>query len=232
MKTLLLLPLLLLWAAFPGQKPAGSGDASQVVVMNFKWSRTRQTIEANSQTPPVPAAGMIPADKNFERNRRINASVGEKDPHEDTIDARSAALERSVQKSRTDPKTVEGYEYRTRIQNASKRVIEIVFWEYQFKETANPNVVSRRQFLCGVNVKPAKEKELVAFSASRPSDVISVGGLANKSGDVFQESVVINRVEYADGSIWQRKDWNFGEIRLSYKRAVSTPWGSEVCRGL
>ncbi len=27
--------------------------------------------------------------------------------------------------------------------------------------------------------------------------------------------------EFADGSIWQRKDWNFAEVRLSYARAVA-----------
>ena len=231
MKTLLLLPLLLVLLT-SGQNPPASNDASQVVVLSYKWSKTRQTIESDSSAPAAPAAAMTAADKNFERNRRANAPVGEKDPREDTIDGRSAALERSVQKSRTDPKPIDGYAYRTKIQNASNKVIEVVFWEYQFKESANPSALSRRQFLCGVNIKPAKEKELVAFSASRPSDVISVDGLANKSGNLFQENVVINRVEYADGSIWQRKDWNFAEIRLSYKRAISTPWGAEMCRGL
>ena len=61
---------------------------------------------------------------------------------------------------------------------------------------------------------------------------MSVGSLANNSGDVYQGKVLINRVEYADGSIWQRKDWNFSEIRMTYKRAVTTPWGSEMCRSL
>jgi hypothetical protein len=44
--------------------------------------------------------------------------------------------------------------------------------------------------------------------------------------------VTINRVEYADGSIWQRRDWNFAEVREGIARAVSTPWGPEMCRGL
>ena len=92
--------------------------------------------------------------------------------------------------------------------------------------------MTRRQFLCGVNIKPAKDKELQAFSVSAPSDVVSVETLSNKTGNALQEKIVINRVEYADGTIWQRKDWNFGEIRLSYRRAVGTPWGAEMCRGL
>jgi hypothetical protein len=36
----------------------------------------------------------------------------------------------------------------------------------------------------------------------------------------------------ADGTIWQRKDWNFLEVKESIKIAVSTPWGTEMCRGL
>jgi hypothetical protein len=90
--------------------------------------------------------------------------------------------------------------------------------------------VLRRQFLCGVSIKPEKDKELQAFSLSGPHDVISVDTLSKKSPG--EEKVVINRVEYGDGSIWQRKDWSFGEVRLGYARAVSTPWGTEMCRGL
>ena len=160
--------------------------------------------------------------------------MGTRDPTADTLDSRSAAIEKSVQESRT-PKTksVDNFEYLVKVQNASKKVVEILFWEYQFIDPSNPANVTRRQFLCFVNIKPTKEKELQAFSLSGPSDVISVGNLANGSGNVFQEKVLINRVEYADGSTWQRKDWNPAEIKLTYHRAVATPWNAgEMCRGL
>jgi hypothetical protein len=111
-------------------------------------------------------------------------------------------------------------------------VIEVIFWEYQFKELPTSTTISRRQFLCGVAIKPEKDKELQAFSLSAPHDVVSVAALAKKSGEAGEEKVVINRVEYADGSIWQRNDWSFGDVRLSYARAVATPWGAEMCRGL
>jgi hypothetical protein len=90
----------------------------------------------------------------------------------------------------------------------------------------------RRQFLCGVNIRPGKEKELQVFSVAGPSEVISAASLADRSGNLFEEKVVINRVEYADGSIWQRRDWNFAEVRSSISRALATPWGTEMCRGL
>jgi len=90
----------------------------------------------------------------------------------------------------------------------------------------------RRQFLCGVQIKPDREKEVLAFSASGPSDVVSVESLSKKAENLFGEKVLINRVEYADGSIWQRRDWNFAEVRSAVTRATATPWGTEMCRGL
>jgi len=176
---------------------------------------------------------MIPQNKNYQRNVRINDPVGARDPNLDTMDGRSAAMEKAVQESRApQPKAVDGYSYKAKIQNTGSRIVDIVFWEYRFVDVSNPATVTRRQFLCGVNIKPGKEKELQAFTLSGPSDVVSVGSLAGNGPNPFQESVFINRVEYADGTIWQRKDWNFSEIRLTYTRAVSTPWGSEMCRNL
>jgi hypothetical protein len=232
MRTLLLLPFLLALVS-PFQNDAGPNQGSKVVVLDRKWSKSRQAIEKLDTVVNTPAAAMIPANRNFERNRRLNDPAGVRDPTVDTLDGRSAALDKSVQESRTPkPKPVDGYAYRVKVQNAGAKVIEVVFWEYQFKETANPTTVARRQFLCGVNIKPDKEKELQAFSLLGPSDVISVGSLASKSGNLFEESVVINRVEYSDGSIWQRKDWNFAEVRQTVARLIATPWGTEMCRGL
>jgi hypothetical protein len=174
---------------------------------------------------------MISANKNFERQRRGNAPAGERDPNNDTVDGRSAAIERMVQESRT-PRPVEGFVYKVKVQNPGSKAIDVLFWEYQFIDSASPETMTRRQFLCGVSIKGGKEKEIQAFSASGPSDVVTVETLARKSKTPLGEKAVINRIEYADGTIWQRKDWNFGEVRLTYASALKTPWGSEMCRGL
>ena len=230
MKTIVLLTLLLMAIPQGGQTPAISNDGTPVTVISIKWFKDRQPIPA--EPPSGPAAAMIPQNKNYERNRRANTSPGERDPNLDTIDGRSAALEKAVQDSRA-AKPVDGFAYRAKVHNASTKPIEIVFWEYQFKESPAATPLLRRQFLCGVSIKPEKDKELQAFSLSGPQDVISVNILAKKQGSPGTEQVVINRVEFADGSIWQRKEWNFSEVRLSYVRAMATPWDeNEMCRGL
>jgi hypothetical protein len=229
MKTVLLLPLIL--ALFPQtQNPVISHEGTPVVVISSRWLKNRQII---AQPPDgiTPAPAMIAANKTYEKNRRENTSPAERDPNLDTIDGRSAALERAVQDSRA-PKPVDGFAYRAKVHNASTKPIEIIFWEYQFKEGPDSTIVTRRQFLCGVSIKPEKDKELQAFSLSGPHTVVSVDALGGKSATRGEENVVINRVEFADGTIWQRKDWSFGEVRLSYARAVATPWGPEMCRGL
>lgn len=232
MKVLLLLPFLL---TFPllGQNAVDSGNGSSVVVLDFRWYKSRLTVDKSEPKNNAPAAAMTRDDKNFERNRRINDPVGARDPRADSVDGRSAAMEKIVQESRSaGRKTLDGFEHRVKVRNAGTKLVEIVFWEYQFTESLSPTNVIRRQFICGVNIKPSKEKELQAFSLSNPSAVISVDSLANKPAKPFEEKVLINRVEYADGSIWQRKDWNFAEVKFAIARAVGTPWGAEMCRGL
>ena len=232
MRTILLLALLLPLALHaPGG--AAQNDGSTLSVVGFKYAKSRQTVERPDASATTPAPAMTAANRNFERNRRINDPAGVRDPNADTLDARSAAMEKNVQEARAPKrKEVEGYEYRVKFRNGGEKAVEVLFWEYQFTDTFNTSNVARRQFLCGVGIKPGKEKEVVSFSVSGPSNVVSAGSLANESGPSYAEKVVINRIEYADGTIWQRKDWNFLEVKESIKSAIATPWGTEMCRGL
>ena len=231
MRTLLLASLLV--APAPRLQDVAGGGAP-VQVLGAKWARSRQVVQnPNAAAPNAPAPAMIPANRNFERNRRVNDPAGVRDPNADTLDGRSTALEKNMQESRAPrAKAVDGYEFRVKVRNSAAQPAEVIFWEYRFTEKANPSNVARRQFLCGVQVRPNKEKELLAFGVSGPSDVVSAASLGEKPAAAFEEEVVINRVEYADGSIWQRRGWNFAAMKPSIERAVSTPWGAEMCRGL
>ena len=232
MKLLFVFPILLS-LLIPYQAANQNGESSPLTVVNFKWAKTRRTTE----TPPVqgnaPAHAMIPQNKNLARNARINDPQGVRDPNLDTLDGRREAMDKSVQESRTaKPKATDGYTYRIKVQNPGKNAVEIVFWEYQSHDPADPSLVARRQFLCGVNIGGEKSKELEGFSLSGPSDVVNVSTLANKSENPFKEQVLINRVEYADGSIWQRKGWSLAEVKASYDRVLREPWVPGMCKGL
>jgi len=228
MKTCLLLSLLLSLLTSL-QTPVLTN--SPLTVTSSKWTRARRTIEAPEAQGNAPQREMIPQNRIFARTARVNDPAGSRDPNGDTIDGRSAALEKSVAESRSPkPRPMDGYAYRIKVQNTTTKVVEFVFWEYQFQDPANPDLLARRQFLCGVNIAAGKEKDLEGFSLSGPSDVVDVKTL--NSGAAFKENVVINRIEFSDGKIWQRKAWNLAEVQGSYERVLREPWLPGMCKGL
>jgi len=228
MKTFLLLSLLLsLFIPFQSQ----TNNGAPLTVTSFKWSRERRTIQAPVVEGNAPARAMIPQNRNFARNQRINDPAGARDPNADTVDGRSAALEKSVAESRAPkPEPMDGFAYRIKVQNPGPKVVEAVFWEYRFHDPANPDLVARRQFLCAVNIGAGKSKELEGFSLSGPSDVVNAKTL--NSGTPLKENVLINRVEYTDGSMLQRKAWNLEEVKASYERAMREQWLPGMCKAL
>jgi hypothetical protein len=186
---------------------------------------------AEGMTPP--ASAMIPANKNFSRNVRANEPMGVRDPNADTLDGRSAQIEKNVQEARSPKvKQVDGFAYRVKVQNSGTNLIEVLFWEYQFADQSNPTNVTRHQFLCGVNIRPGKDKELEGFSVSGPSNLIDVDSLAKKSTNPFQERILINRVEYSDGTVWQRQGWDLKDVKATYDRALKEPWVPGMCKSL
>jgi len=228
MKTCLLLSLLLS-LFIPLQTPVLTN--SPLTVTSYKWTRARRTIEVPEAEGNAPQRAMIPQNRIFARSARVNDTADNRDPNADTVDGRSAALEKSVAESRSPkPKPMDGFAYRIKVQNTIKKVVETVFWEYQFQDPANPDQVTRRQFLCGVDIPEGKTKELEGFSLSGPSDVVDVKTL--NSGAAFKENIVINRIEYSDGTIWQRKAWNLAEVKGSYERVLREPWVPGQCKGL
>lgn len=232
MKLLFLFPILFS-LLIPYQAAKQTSEGAPLTVSSFKWSRVHRTIQASADDGSAPAQAMIPQNRNFARNARINDPAGVRDPNADTLDGRRAAMDKNVQESRTtQPKAVDGFAYRIKVQNSGPKVVEIVFWEYQFQDPADPSLVARRQFLCGVNIAGNKSKDLEGFSLSGPSDVVNVSTLATKPENAFKENVLINRIEFADGSMWQRQGWNFAEVKSSYDRVLREQWTPGTCKGL
>ena len=229
MKIILLL-LFLFATVSMGQEPS---DDSPVAVLEFRWYRDRKAPAINESAAIIPARAVSAENKKFRREARAQLSPGAIDPNTMTIDGRSEALEKITQESRTaQSAAVEGFTYHAKVRNQSNSAIDVIFLEFEFIELANRANRVRRQFICSANIKGREKIELRVFSSFGPSDVISVDSLSNEAGKLFESAVNINRIEYSNGAIIQRKDWNFGALKPAVDRAVSQPWGSEMCRGL
>lgn len=230
MKIVLLLSLLLS-LLIPFQNQVAPTNGSPLEVTSYKWSRARRTPSVADTEGNSPARAVIPQNKIFARNARVNEPRGARDPNSDTLDGRSAAIDKAVAESRAPhAEPVDGFLYRIKVKNAITKQVEAVFWEYRFTDPANPTLLARRQFLCGVDIGSGKSKELEGFTRLGPSDVVDVKTL--KEGTALQESVLVNRIEYTDGTVWQRKGWGMAEVKGSYDRVLREPWLPGMCKGL
>jgi len=229
MKFLLLLLFLLFSAPSYAQTNAPDDQKTPVVVVSASWARERQSSATAVQSAIGPAPAITKESKNFERQKRINDPVGMRDPNADTLDSRGSELDRIVQQSR-EAEPVDGYLYQVKIQNLSPKVIQNVFWEYRFIEVDNSTNVTQRRFMCGGEIKPERQKDLQIFSLVGPSEVVNVKNLAKGTGKGFRAAVIINRVEYSDGTFWERYGWSLDALKLrpdSRSKSAAT-----VCRSL
>lgn len=97
------------------------------------------------------------------------------------------------------------YFYRLKVRNASTKVVKSFAWEYQPLSEPDP---LDRQFFCIIKAKPNESKEIELFTPLAPSRVIDASKAGNKSAKNADAKVIINKIEYVDGTVWQRQGWN------------------------
>ena len=225
MFSVLLLPIVLIFQAAPQQR-AASDEQPSVVATYFRWFRDRQ--EAKKSVVPArgPEPPLIEPNKSIGRNQRTDGTAPERDPNAEKVEARSASLDQIADEASQSPR-VDGFTYEVKFKNLNTKPAQVIYWEYQFKEPMAPANMSRRRYVCGVKIKPDKDKLIQIFSTLGPGTVINVKDLKKRSGKEFDESVIIDRIEFEDGSLWQRKVWSFDEAKFALtKRDVK----SEICR--
>jgi len=102
--------------------------------------------------------------------------------------------------AQSSPRQQDYYFLRLEVKNVGPNTIKSMVWEYQpSAQTADYDL---RQYLCTMKAKPRESKTFELISPFAPVKVVSAD---KKSQD---GKVVINRIEYADGSVWKRKGWS------------------------
>jgi len=208
------------------QNPPTATEPAPVVVMSSRWFKDQQAAEKAVMPARVPETPMIEPNNSIGRKQRPDGTVIERDPNAEKPESRSASLDRIAEES-SEPPRVPGFTYEVRFKNLDTRQAQTLFWEYQFKETAAPENATRRRFVCEVRIKPDKDKLIQVFSLLGPGSVINVKDLKKDAGKQFEGSVVIDRIEFEDGSFWQRKDWNFDAAKLTANKRRDR---SGICR--
>jgi len=100
------------------------------------------------------------------------------------------------------------YESLAQIQNANSKAIVRFVWGFQ--ASAHLLYTEDQEFLCSVKINPAEAKNVKVISRIPHQRVVDVAASgANPSPEKPSlNDVIVNQVEFADGTIWQRPGWN------------------------
>ena len=96
------------------------------------------------------------------------------------------------------------YLYEAKIKNAGEKTITMIVWEYTLFDPETEVQVGRHQFTDTSKIRPGKTANLVGYTAALPTSILQATKAGKASAHKYSERVVINRIEYADGSFWQR----------------------------
>lgn len=96
------------------------------------------------------------------------------------------------------------YLYEAKIKNTGVKTIRAIVWEYSLLDPDTKLEVGRHQFTGNMTVRPGKTVNLVGRSTKPPTGVVEVAKSGQTLPSKYQERVVIQRVEYDDGTFWQR----------------------------
>ena len=180
---------ILLILLFAPQEPSG------VEVLKASWSKVRIGWERDPFGGPL---------ENFDemrsrvRNeRRIAQGGGERAKRDAKAD------EANLAKQREKPPSQYYFIYKTKLKNHHKAAIVQIDWDHVFYERGTENEVGRQEFTSDEQIGPGKTKELTVTVTSPPAHTVSVTSLNLEDRDRFSEKIVLLRVKYADGHVWQ-----------------------------
>jgi hypothetical protein len=209
---LLLLTCLILLIGFQ-QQPQATVDREDgdVTVVKFSWSKYHPNDLIHPASDPGPALNApvsMPAQpaKNEPaelRNRR-------------DIQERRAALMNAEQNAKPSARPSDFYILKMEVKNVGPNTIKNIVWEVQpAVQTADAEL---KQYICTVKAKPNESKTFELMTPAAPVKVVS----ADKKSP--EGKAVINRIEYADGSVWKRKGWS-----ILIPKEVSDPIANGKC---
>lgn len=189
--------LLILFASsyLYAQSEAGVADSNSLEVIKFSWSKVRIGWERDPFGGPV---------ENFDEMRsrarnekRVAAGGGDRAKRDAKADEANLALLRQ----KGPPKYF--FLYKARIKNNGTTAITELDWDYVFFERGTNNELGRQEFTSDEQIGAGKTKELAVRTISPPTHTVSLTSLNLNEREQFSEKIMLVRIKFADGRIWQ-----------------------------
>lgn len=184
-------------------------DSLKIEVIKFSWSRYEQRKLIEDQTE-------------FDKQNSNPLNVKEKKESEKSIDEKSRDLSRIENTARNSALTPSGniFLYELQVKNLDQKNIKSFIWEYRPASKSLSQNDSSRRFLCSEKIKAGDSKTLRTISYLPPINMVDATAASEESKKNSAADVIINRVEYTDGTVWKRADWDDSKYRLDSSKTV------------
>jgi hypothetical protein len=183
------------------QQPAQPG-APGLSVVKFSWDKERVNWERDPFGGPV---------ENFEE-MRVRARNEKR--IDDAKRGGNADIDRIRREARADSALLEiarrkgppryGFRYKLSVRNEGPKAVREVDWDYVFTDASTHEELGRLKFTSDERVSPGKSKEFSFFVPRPPTLRVSAYALDKTERAGLDEQVVLVRVLYDDGTVWQR----------------------------
>jgi hypothetical protein len=179
-------------------------DAPGVSVVKFSWDKERINWERDPFGGPV---------ENFDEMRvrarnekRIDDAKRGGSPDVDRIRREARADSAILQAARNNRGPARyGFRYKVSVRNEGAKAVREVDWDYVFNDAATHEEVGRHQFTSAERVGPGKRRDFSFFIPTPPALRVSAYDLGRRERDGLEESVVVVRILYEDGTEWRRQ---------------------------
>jgi hypothetical protein len=194
----LILSMLILATSSPTAFP--QDDGSGVAVIKFSWERER--IRQRPSTAPLASQDELLLQSRRERELAAARNTSDKGKA-GQIETQMINHERATAKARDMELPRDGYRYVVTLRNDGTKTIKSIDWDYVFIDPTTQQVAARHQFTSDETIKPGKTKEFGVLYLNVPVKLVSARMLSKKDPLPYTEQVVITRLTYSDGSVWQ-----------------------------
>ncbi len=184
------------------QTVSSPSDPSGIEVVKFSWAKERINWERDPFGGPVENFDETRARQRNERRIEDAKRGGSAEVDKIKREARADAANIAAKHQQAPSRYV--FVYKTTVKNLSDKPIKSIDWDYVFFDRETETELGRREFTSEEKISPGKAKELTVLITKPPTQTISLTALNTGERKSLVERVVIMRIDYADGTVWQR----------------------------
>lgn len=176
-------------------------NSSGVVVLKCSWHKER--IRPRPSVAPLASQDELVQQSQRQQQLAIARNTnnrGRAGRIEDQISNHQKATNKATQPEL--PR--DGYRYNLKLRNDGLKTIQSIDWDYLFIDPTDERELARHQFTSDETIKPGKTKDLSVLYLIPPVKTVSAALLNEKSKTAMVQRAEIIRLQFSDGSSWQR----------------------------